>query len=301
MWRDLRFAVLMLLALIAVVALYLGRPMLVFGSVYNAAGQPVAGAFSYSDSRFYSFARDWAEDSRSNMIISGCLFCAALEVRVRADGFESEHIRVSPHHEADTGDRVELQQFLFGTINWARVTLVEAPNVEPLAYEARLITRAARPEAVLALHPQLSGRARFQDLGLRIRELTRGRELEAPFVALSMDSGDGASIQVTLNGIDGGFIIVPPMAGVPRQDAYRETYRRLREAPDSGYLSKVTLDLQDAHFDGDTFFFYCRIGDRYGKGRLSRPFSPRSKPDELSATIRIHLNADGGRALPRGF
>lgn len=301
MWRDLRFAVFLLLVLAAAVAVFLGRPMLVFGSVIDATGQPVAGAFSYSDSKYYSFARDWAEGSDSSFIVSGCLFCAALEVRVRADGFESEEIRLSPHHDVDTGDRIDLRQFLFGMINWARVTLVEIPDVEPLVYEARLMSRAMQPEEVLALHPQLSGRARFQDLGLRIRELTRGRELESPFIALMMDTGDAASIRVTLHGVDGGFIIVPPMTGVPRHDAYRETYRRLREAPDDGYSSEVLLDIQDAHFAGDTFFFYCRIGDRYGKGRLSKPYSPRSDPDQLSATIRIHLNADGGRALPRGF
>ena len=301
MWRDLRFAVLGLLALIAVVALYLGRPMLVFGSVHDATGQPVAGAFSYSHSRYYSFARDWAEDSKSNVIVSGCLYCAALEVRVRADGFESEEIRLSPHHEADTGDRIVLQQFLFGMINRVQVTLVEVPDVEPLVYEAQLVSRTTQPEVVLALHPQLSGRARFQGLGLRIRELTRGRELEAPFIALLVDTGDAASTRVTLRGVDGGFVFVPPMNGVPRHGAYRETYRRLREAPDNGYMPEVRLDRRDAHFDGDTFFFYCRIGDRYGKGRLSKPYSPRSDPDEVSATIRIHLNADGGRALPRGY
>ncbi|MCP4284412.1 MAG: hypothetical protein GY792_08180 [Gammaproteobacteria bacterium] len=318
MWRDLRFALLVLLALIVVVASYLGRPMLVFGGVYDPDGKPIAGAFSYSDSSFYSFARDWAEGSESNLIVSGCLFCVELEVRVRADGYESEEIRVSPHHDADPGDRIELRQFAFGMVNWASVTLFPAQDVEPQAYESRMVTRAGQPETVLAVHPLLSGRARYQELGLRIRELTRGRELQAPFIALGMGEGDGAvpasaasgagvegadknTVRLTLNGIDGGFILIPPMDGVPRHDGYRETYRRLRQAPADGYRPSVDLEQRYTHFDGGVFFFYCRIGERYGKGKLSIPHASPSKPDELLATIRIQLNATGGLAMPRGY
>lgn len=328
MWRDLRFAAVLLLVAVLAVAIYVGRPMLVIGSVYDPDGRPIAGAYSYSHRGFSQAARDWSEGSDSHRIVSGCLFCGTLDVRVRAKGYESEEIKLSFHYPMDTGDRILVHRRLFGMVNRVRVTLYPAQRVEQKVCYSELLFRRGRPDTVLAVHPELSGRARLEDLNLRLRELTRGRELHAPYIALEASTDDEgniamrtdgneanggppqragynrrtqpASLRLTLHHLDGGFILVEPMTGVPRYNGLRETYRRLREAPAAGYQRQITLDFDRAHLDGDQFFFYCRIGDHFGKGRITAPYAMPTRPDEISANIEIFLNAEGGRALPRG-
>ena len=63
----------------------------------------------------------------------------------------------------------------------------------------------------------------------------------------------------------------------------------------------LPLDFSLGHIDGRHLYFYCRFGDRYGKGEISAIEVDRSSGRRLRAYLRIWMNAGGGRAMPVGY
>jgi hypothetical protein len=68
----------------------------------------------------------------------------------------------------------------------------------------------------------------------------------------------------------------------------------MRTAPAEGYTSSLVLDTADR---SGTYFFYCRIGDRYGKGSVAVPSFGHADDGRkvVMAHIEIRLNLDGSR------
>ncbi len=89
---------------------------------------------------------------------------------------------------------------------------------------------------------------------------------------------------------DGGIILYEFTSG-DRQKVYRE----MRMAPADGYQSSLLLDSVDR--DG-TYYFFCRIGDRFGKGHVNVPsFShlDGKEGEVVMAYMEIRLNLEGSR------
>jgi hypothetical protein len=93
---------------------------------------------------------------------------------------------------------------------------------------------------------------------------------------------------------DGGIIFYQFADGDPKK-----TYRSMRTAPSDGYEPSLALDT--ANRDG-TSYFYCRIGNLYGKGRVAVPsFGHTDAGQEVvMAYMEIRLNLDGTRNVETG-
>jgi hypothetical protein len=88
---------------------------------------------------------------------------------------------------------------------------------------------------------------------------------------------------------DGGIVFHEFAEGNPGT-----IYRGMRTAPAEGYTSSLVLDTADR---SGTYFFYCRIGDRYGKGSVAVPSFGHADDgrEVVMAHIEIRLNLDGSR------
>jgi hypothetical protein len=93
---------------------------------------------------------------------------------------------------------------------------------------------------------------------------------------------------------DGGVVFHEFADGNPRR-----IYRAMRTAPADGYEPSFVLDTANRN---GTYFFYCRIGDRYGKGLVVVPsFGHADDGTEVvMAHIEIRLNFDGSRNVETG-
>jgi len=319
MLRDLRFAAAILAGLVLLVVLQFAQPMLIYGDARDPEGEPIAGVLGAA--RHSRGAKDRAAASGSSTFFSGCLLCTGLRLRVSAAGYESESIRLSTAHDREAGDRVVVKRQLFGLVQRLHVTLYPELDVDPSRIDTELVFAAGEPRIVAALNPDLPDRESPEGLHARLRKLTRGRETVAAYVALESDVATDGSIvrapvepddpmkgrwrnptraRITLNNMDGGFIAVKPLAGIPIYNRQRETLRRLRKAPADGYRSTLPLEFDDAHFDNKYFYFYCRFGERYGKAELTAVEVSRSDPSNLRAHLRVWLNENGTRAMPTG-
>jgi hypothetical protein len=89
-----------------------------------------------------------------------------------------------------------------------------------------------------------------------------------------------------LKGIEGGFIPATPTAS-----QFRKKFDELGEAPVSGYRRQ--LEVRPSETDG--VFFYCKIGDYYGKGYLVRPTFEWIRGNGIVRTdLEIYLNPTTG-------
>ena len=74
-------------------------------------------------------------------------------------------------------------------------------------------------------------------------------------------------------------------------------YDSMREAPESGYVAHLSLDPARE----ETYYFYCKLGEFYGKGEIHPPRILRSSgPQGVAravAYVNIWLNTDGGRSV----
>lgn len=317
MLLDLRFAMLALMALVLAVVLQFARPMIVMGDVNDPEGRPVRGVLGAAKHR--SGAADRAAERGGSSFISGCLLCDSVRVRVSAPGFESEAIQLSSGHAHETGDRVEVNRSLFGMVQRLRVTLYPRIEVESSRLQSELIFANGEPRIVVGLRSDQPDRGSPEHLHSELRRATRGAETVAPYLALEADTdGDGSitlaplnpgdppnarwrnpgQVRLVLHNVDGGFILVDPLPGLPAYNGYRETRRRLRIAPAVGYARSVAIDYDRAHMDGKDFFFYLRVGERFGKGELSAIEISPSNPSRLRGHIRLWFNENGGREMP---
>lgn len=315
--RDLRFVIGVLAVLVLAAALPFGQPLLVFGAAVDPAGAPIAGVLGTSHYR--SGAADRAAKRGKRSFVSGCFLCAGLRLRVSAPGFETERIQLSAAHAFDLGDRVAVRRYAFGVIQHVTVTLYPERNVSMRRLESELMFATGTPEVVFALDPDLPQRMSAEELNAEVRRVTRGERDVAAYIALESDTAPDGAITVTtdptakwasvrrphpsgarlvLHNADGGFVSIAPFSGIPEYNGYSEIRKRLREAPAAGYEPIMPIDFERAHRDGQHFYFYCRLGDRYGIGELTALEIWPGELGRLRAFVRIWLNDDGGRVIP---
>ena len=303
--KDLRYAITFLVVLLLGIALFFVRPMLVTGSAVNVEGGHV------------------------RTVLNGCLLCAGKRIRIRADGYETETLNLSPVHAFSPGDRVTASRWLFGMWQQVTVTMYVEQAVTYTRIQSPILWRDGNADAVTSLNPKLGQRRSPAALNRQMRVETRGRVMVAPYIALEAEQTDTGAVRtetrpfrvlqeepyrktvherdvpvarLSLHNEEGGFILVAPFEGLPGYNRYREAFRRLRTAPETGYEASVPLDFDQAHIGEDRFFFYCRIGDRYGKGWISAPqFDAPRENEAVMAHLEIWFNDDGSRIMPQGF
>ncbi len=329
--RDLLYAG-GVLALIAIgVGLLFGRPMLVTGEAVDQNGQLISGLFVRNKSKSYSGGdKQRAYEHHSDSFVSACLLCPALQLRISAEGFETESVTLSADQELTHGDRVEVITNLLGVYQRIRVTLYPSQKFKISRLSSGLTFAAGKPQLVAALHPKHPGGANLSTLHRTIRKLTHGKETVAAYIALAAktdenqeimmvsrphlyaESGAPASststrtvpahLRLSVHNSSGGFILFEPPEGLPRLNRFRETFRRMRRAPAEGYLSSIALDLEKAHLRESLYFFYCLIDGRYGKGHLTVPRVENSpEGSQLVSTIEIWFNDSGNQALALSY
>lgn len=89
---------------------------------------------------------------------------------------------------------------------------------------------------------------------------------------------------------EGGFVSVKPT-----ESDFRAKMRNMREAPKHGYKKKISVNMNASY--GDSAFFYCKIGEFYGKGYITSPNIEKMGDFELVSNIYIEMNTEGGRNL----
>ena len=93
-------------------------------------------------------------------------------------------------------------------------------------------------------------------------------------------------LHLELQGVEGGFIPVETTAF-----KIRDKYNELEEAPDNGYRKQLEIIPSQKK----SVFFYCRIGEYYGKGQLYQP-SIRKLRDVpyVHASVVLYLSPVAG-------
>lgn len=152
------------------------------------------------------------------------------------------------------------------------------------------------------------GRGRGMMSPERIAELALAEKIGQPlYLQLTVDREADGSIVVEEVARPGSNITIKrprkPMldfgnasGGVivhkPTEKNVRLIEREMSRAPTSGYLP--TLDL--TRLDGLPEYFYCRVGDRYGRGSVSAVGLSRSegKPKHSQVAVSIELNVVAG-------
>jgi hypothetical protein len=84
------------------------------------------------------------------------------------------------------------------------------------------------------------------------------------------------------------------------EEASAEIFKAMPEAPEAGYQQSITLETQNIQV---TYYFFCRIGQWYGKGLITVPYFGSANDDGrevVRSYIRIWVNPDGSRNLETG-
>lgn len=100
-----------------------------------------------------------------------------------------------------------------------------------------------------------------------------------------------ARVFLGITGSGNGLVLFEPDEALRCDDTGQKVLRAMKEAPKDGYKPELLLD-QTLHKDA---FFYIKVGDWYGKGRI--PLNTRMyEPTRLDgASIRLWLQPDGSR------
>jgi hypothetical protein len=146
-------------------------------------------------------------------------------------------------------------------------------SVTPAGAE-RMVAKKGSAGAVALVRLALAPEAGGSPIAKRMRESGTEAELPAP-VVLTLGEGNG-------------FVRYEPQSR--KLDSI---YRDMRRAPESGYG-----DLALTGESGEVFF-YCKVGDRYGKGRVTPIMLSRRGDDDpqVEVGVEIRLNRGGTRSV----
>ena len=135
--------------------------------------------------------------------------------------------------------------------------------------------------------PFLRLRAELDERGaLKIQEIQQQQSAATPFGSVVLKPVGAA---IDFSQADGGVIPYRPKAATrPR------ILREMSEAPAEGYQEGIDLDASATV----PIFFFCKIGDRYGKGLVEALWIEQSAAKtQARALVQIWLNPGGTRSL----
>ncbi len=318
--------ILLLLALVFVgwasgyVPLFHNRPIYISGTVMDEKARPLKGVtLKVTKNTFVLTSASHNMVKRNKRTINGsfrifCYSCSNLNLWFFKKGYYDETIEVR-------GGRSDF----FEVTLRRNVAIVleqtgQLPNLEK--YRGALRFSAEGIETVVPIH---SG---FGTKGITLDRLTQ--ELDGPpgskpseFLYLSLEAGvdaegelvtkwkqpqgdqlDGSKrsssaaeypVDVVLDLLKarGGIIIHEPPKGLVAEKGYAGVSRSMRIAPAATYRPRVRLDADRRR---GSYYFFCLIKGRYGKGRITAPRLRRWRNRRVvEAYVEVRLNPDGSR------
>jgi hypothetical protein len=235
------------------------------------------------------------ENIRKESTVNGtfavaCTGCPIHSLRFRVPGYVSEEYTISPSEPEENSmmarfvavmsgkeDPGSGEPFVFRRSGIRIVLHPQSSFVRVILRDVQLATGEEGPFMVLAGKPP---KLNFLPSNQIEKEKTRTRDKDAPFAIILFstenalfselaDAGEANSfhtldvpLHLELQGVDGGFIPAETTAF-----KLRDKYNELEEAPENGYRKQLEIIPSQKK----SVFFYCRIGEYYGKGRLYQP------------------------------
>ncbi len=271
------------------------------GRIEDGSGKPLAGVgMTVTQTRLAINPANAASKSKE-ITVDGefalaCDDCSAIEVQFHKPGYYSirrEWITFRPGAKPED------------IIDHAVVVILQAKGIR-----AQLERYSGTLETGVRSHvlPFSFGRGRGMMTPERVVEIAQAEKIAQPlYLELTVERTADGSIAVEEVARPGSNVIIKrprnPMLDFgnanggaivfkPTEQNIQLVEREMSRAPTSGYLP--TLDL--TRLDGLPEYFYCRIGDRYGRGSVSPVGLSRSegKPNRSQVAVSIDLNIVAG-------
>lgn len=266
--------------------------------VDKETGQVLTGVkASITERRGSLLAQDFVAKKNAYQMVDGtfkhtCASCLSVTVLFRADGYYSERrVYVRPEDqvhgdapEADVimerhGEYVTLYDYIGRVIASEHASDTVVVPVGPRPRNDITLTRLLEKtdDSTEPLPPYLElSVAVHSDGTIRTQPHPRVRDINSPVrPVLAISTQESGLIPYS-----------------PTESHIHLIRREMRWAPDSGYQPTLELDP-----DADTWFF-ARIGDRYGMGRVTGPVVVQTEDGiQVQASVLLHVNPDGSRNL----
>lgn len=236
-----------------------------------------------------------------------CRRCSGVTMDFSKDGYYSESLSFHVPKEEDGTGRLRGEEARDLVRTDLRVALRSDRNkVQLVSYEATLRAAPDGPVTVAPLRLDLGSR------GVALERLGRAPSREANHLpghvrlVPTLDDAGGLAAQ-PLPDVPGALMRVPAPVVVELVDAEggfllhrvggsnpRPVYREMRTAPAEGYEPSLAIDTADRN---GPYYFFVRIGERYGKGFVVVPSFGHADDgrEVVMAHIELRLNPDGSR------
>lgn len=271
------------------------------GIVQDETGHPLSGVKVTFQETHLATNPSNARVAHGEQIVDGefeleCDDCSAIEADFRKDGYHAtarEWIAFGPDSRTPglvdrsavvtlhaKGTPARLERF-YGTLETGgrtRVLPFSFGMGNGIMSPERVATRAESENVQNPLYLQLVVDT-DADGAIRVEQTSR------PGMSYTMDRPRNPRLD--FGNADGGVILYEP-----KEKNVRLIEREMSRAPSSGYVGNLNL----TRLDGLPQHFYCRIGDRYGRGMVnSVGLSGTAKhPPTAKVSVAIKLNAVAG-------
>lgn len=314
--RDVRRVGLVMGGIFVVLIFFWRLPLVVTGTFVDPAGEPVRDVTVSSRSNTLRFGPRWRHRGPvTYSFLRACLTCGSIHLNFSKDGYLSETLTVYADQGPHGTPVVTEHSLLFGMVKRVKVTLEPLANPAALtSMHAQLDVRENRLPVVMPLvagvdpGPRNTVESRLAAMG----------NAQPGYLALDVDRDANGRIATTkqrhpnwrtqgatapefdfasnlvlaFHGSDTGGILFRVPDDLPRLFPSQQVLRRMRDAPVEGYMKTVALPLEATHVN-DTWYFWFRNGDNYGKGEVHLPSITRDRT-RLTAIVRIWLNETPG-------
>lgn len=281
------------------------------GEIFDDEGRPLSGVTlrirTSRPSLFDPFDDGY---SRKMKVVAGafrykCNQCSTVHLHFSKEGYHREEMEFV-YNRKQHGKRLESTALRIKLDRLrSPVTLVEISGVLSIGSGSVKVVP-------IALQPT-SASAPLEWLVAQLKK--EGGDL-AQLLYLKLDAllhADGTPVTVSLDrpGLPKGQRLQPVSAvldfsmanggAVLYEPSESETWRiydSMRRAPESGYVPRLALDRWST---GESYkYFYCKLGDYYGKGSVGVPKIKQSSSGLVATSyIEIWINRDGGRSVEK--
>ncbi len=273
-------------------------------------------SFTLSNSSFKSSDESRIELEDGNFEIS-CRTCTGIRLHFSKSGYYSETLDFGVKRESvpsDTEAASTAAHDRYGTNVESleqrdlRIVMRSTENQAQLdSYSGYLETSATGPLRVVPLRRDLGSS------GVEIDQLHKPPSKSAKML--------GGHVQLLVTITEDGRLAARPMLDVPgaqfrkpaataldfskanggvllyefSDESPPTVYRAMATAPNDGYQLSLYVDSDDRSGD---YYFYCRVGQWYGKGRIAKPSFQTSDGRQVVGTyVEMRINPDGSRNL----
>jgi hypothetical protein len=294
------------------------RPLSVSGAVFDDAGRPLNGVrvlvLEFRSVPTQSIGkishRSRSYTAHDGMFEASCEACLSLDLEFHRPGCMPQTLEVMRDEVVLGRGSATEQRFLMDADGARRNLFVTLTRMtEPVELDSYSVRPAAavadagkvgildfdrrKGDSVSAEEVPREVSKRVADGEVATVHLRLAPEADGVAVAKVLRaSGEIAEspspVVLRLEGGEGGFVPY-----TPRASTLHTVYREMTQAPESGYAD-LTLSR-----DSGVVFFYCKVGDRYGKGRVTPIMLSRRGGDDpqVEVGVEIRLNLGGTRSV----